>query len=128
MKGYSAFPKAPALLKPHHQIIQCLTQDNCWGGFPFDAVSVFYRPSRLGFHPYRKTEMILFNPIAGGDKGERTFPKGISPKVNVIARLEFELAYFEAAVQRFSHYDPQLSWYYTRLTFSTELLSSSFIL
>ena len=21
MKGYSAFPKAPALLKPHHQIV-----------------------------------------------------------------------------------------------------------
>ena len=37
-------------------------------------------------------------PIAGGNKGVHTFPKGISPKVNVIARLEFELAYFEAAV------------------------------
>ena len=27
-----------------------------------------------------------------------TLPKGISPKVNVIVRLEFELAYFEAIV------------------------------
>ena len=26
MKGYSAFPKAPALLKPHYQIVQCHMQ------------------------------------------------------------------------------------------------------
>ena len=33
-----------------------------------------------------------------------TFPKGISPKVNVIARLEFELAYYDVVVQYVSHY------------------------
>ena len=33
----------------------------------------------------------------------RSFPKGISLKVNIIARLEFELAFFEAAVPHFSH-------------------------
>ena len=32
-----------------------------------------------------------------GDKGVHTFTKGISPKVTVIACLEFKLAYFEAA-------------------------------
>ena len=32
-----------------------------------------------------------------------TFPIGINLKVNVIAWLEFELAYFETAVQHFSH-------------------------
>ena len=31
--------------------------------------------------------------------GFHTFPKGKSPKVNLIAQLEFELAYFEAAVK-----------------------------
>ena len=31
------------------------------------------------------------------------FSLGNSPKVNVIARLEFELAYFGAAVQHVSH-------------------------
>ena len=36
------------------------------------------------------------------DKGVRTFPKGICPKVNVIARLEYELAYYDSAVQRFN--------------------------
>ena len=33
-----------------------------------------------------------------------SFPRYISPKVNMIARLEFELAYFEVAVQYFIHY------------------------
>ena len=38
------------------------------------------------------------------DKGVHTFPKGIFPKVNVIAWLEYELAYYDSAVQRFNHY------------------------
>ena len=33
-----------------------------------------------------------------------TFTKGICPKVNVIARLEFELVYYDSAVHRFNHY------------------------
>ena len=51
MKGYSAFPKAPALLEPHHQIVLCYIQDTRLGGgvLPLcrGAVSVFYSPSRL---------------------------------------------------------------------------------
>ena len=35
-----------------------------------------------------------------------TFPKDICPKVNVIARLEFELAYYDPAVHRFNHFTP----------------------
>ena len=31
-KGYSAFPKAPALLEPHDQIVLCHIQDTRWGG------------------------------------------------------------------------------------------------
>ena len=38
------------------------------------------------------------------DKGVHTFPMGICPKVNVIARLEFELAYYDSAIHRFNHY------------------------
>ena len=51
MKGYSAFPKAPALLEPHHQIVYCHIQDTRLGGvLPLcrEAVGVFYSPSRLG--------------------------------------------------------------------------------
>ena len=35
IKGYSAFPKALALLKLHHQIVKCHIKDNLWG----DAVA-----------------------------------------------------------------------------------------
>ena len=38
------------------------------------------------------------------DKGVHTFPKGICPKVNIIAQLENELAYYNSAVHRFNHY------------------------
>ena len=38
------------------------------------------------------------------DKGVHTFLKGICPKVNVIAQTEFELAYYDSAVQCFNHY------------------------
>ena len=38
------------------------------------------------------------------DKGVHTFPNGICPKVNVIARLEYELVYYDSAVHRFNHY------------------------
>ena len=38
------------------------------------------------------------------DKGVHTFPKGICLKVNIIARLEYELAYYDSAVHRFNHY------------------------
>ena len=34
-------------------------------------------------------------------------PKGISTKVNVIAGLEFELAYYDVIVQNVSHYSPR---------------------
>ena len=33
----------------------------------------------------------------------QTFPYGIYPKVNVIARLEFELDYYDSVVQRFNY-------------------------
>ena len=37
-------------------------------------------------------------------RGFIPFPRVFCPKVNVIARLEFELAHYDSAVQRFSHY------------------------
>ena len=38
------------------------------------------------------------------DKGVHTFPKGICSKVNIIARLGYELTYYESADQCFMHY------------------------
>ena len=52
------------------------------------------------------------------DKGVHTFPKGIFPKVNVIARLEYELAYYGSAVHRFNHHTtmtPPTSLSYSRV-------------
>ena len=43
---------------------------------------------------------VTFNLIANEF---HAFPKGMNLKVNVIARVEFELAYLETAVQHFSH-------------------------
>ena len=51
-KRKSAFPKAPALLEPHHQIVLCHIQDTLWAGWglPFcrDAVGVFSNPRSQG--------------------------------------------------------------------------------
>ena len=44
--------------------------------------------------------------------GVYTFPKGICPKVNVIARLEYELAYYDSAVHRFNHYTTRTPRFY----------------
>ena len=45
--------------------------------------------------------MLLFYPLQVG-KGFRIFPKDISEKVNVIARLEFELVYHNVSPLRLS--------------------------
>ena len=53
------------------------------------------------------------------DKGVHTFPKGICPKMNIIARLEYELAYYDSVVHRFNHYTtrtpPVFAWVIIRL-------------
>ena len=45
-------------------------------------------------YPYRRTEGVLFNLQI----------KDISPRVNIIARLELEVAYYDVTVQVISHY------------------------
>ena len=53
----------------------------------------------------------LFNDISTfvgylmtNDPSRKTVPGSICPKVDVIARLKFELAYYDSAVHRFNHY------------------------
>ena len=43
--------------------------------------------------------------MASGDKGFNTIPKFISPKVNIIAWLEFELTKYNVAVLYVSLYE-----------------------
>ena len=45
------------------------------------------------------------------DKGVHTFSKGICPKANVIAWLEFELVYYDSAVHRFNLLRSQIHEY-----------------
>ena len=49
MKEYSAFPKAPALLESHHQIVSCHSKDILCRVLPLgrQAAGVFYCNSRL---------------------------------------------------------------------------------
>ena len=63
-----------------------------------------YQPSwviQYQIHPSRRS--------AGFKHGVFNFPDGICPKVNIIARLEFELVYYDSAVQRFNHYTTKTS-------------------
>ena len=39
-----------------------------------------------------------------GDKGLYTFLKDSCPKVNVIVQIDFELVYYDGAVQHLRHY------------------------
>ena len=54
-------------------------------------------------HSHRRTVVGLFTH-SWEDRVAHTFPKGIYSKVNIIARLEFELAYYDFAIHRFNHY------------------------
>ena len=52
-------------------------------------------------------------------KGVHTFPKGICPKVNVIARLGFELAYYDSVSHLLNHYATRTppSFYFDKIVF-----------
>ena len=52
MKGYSGFPKVPALLEHHHPIFSSHIRNTRWREVLIlcrDAVGVFYSPNRLSF-------------------------------------------------------------------------------
>ncbi len=43
MKGYTVFPKALALLEPHHQIVLCHNLDTrLWGSYPSAGMQPMY--------------------------------------------------------------------------------------
>ena len=51
-----------------------------------------------------KRKLMYYSSHSLGDKEVHIFSKGISSKVNEIARPEFELSYYGVAVQHVSHY------------------------
>ena len=56
-----------------------------------DAVVIFYPNLYRAAHSWELRVFIIF-------------PRGINPKVKVVARLEFELSYFVAAVMHFNYH------------------------
>ena len=53
---------------------------------------------------FQKKQQCCYLTHSWEDTEVHTFSKGICPKVNVLARLDFELAYNDPAVHRFNHY------------------------
>ena len=51
-----------------------------------------------------KEQLWYYSTQSCGDNGGHTFPWGISPNVNAIERLEFELAYNDVIVCLVSHH------------------------
>ena len=42
IKGYSIFPKAPVLLEPHHQMVECHTQHSLEVSYPSAEMQSVY--------------------------------------------------------------------------------------
>ena len=64
-------------------------------------------------------------------RGVIPFSKSIIPKLNIIAWLEYDLVYFEAVVQHFSHYTTEMPSYFTSVKSmkgQIELLTSTRVL
>ena len=77
---------------------------NSMRGISFRLVSLFNGISTFAVYlmpkPFSwKNSCGTIEPVAGRIRGHVPFPK-----VNVIARLEYELAYYDSAVHRFNHY------------------------
>ena len=70
--------------------------------FSFDGVSTFvgYLISKLFLS---KITVLLFNPELR-KLGFHTRTNGISPRVNIIARVEFELTFYEVIIHHICHY------------------------
>ena len=60
------------------------------------------------------------------EKGVHTFPKGIFPKVIIIARLEYEFAYYNSGVKRFNPYTTRTLPSYFHLYLDCEIVVSDF--
>ena len=114
IKGYSIFPKH--LKRESHYQKQFNVISSILGGWLCltlrrNAIKIFHRPNWLCwdrfFFFFRHIKLCgLFNAQAIfleqqgwylTNSWVHTFPKGISAKVNAIARLEFELTYYDSA-------------------------------
>ena len=65
MKGYSAFPKDPALLKPHNQIVSCHIQDSRlgWGSYSSAEMQSVYSTAPAGWVSFKRVEIFLLRIV-----------------------------------------------------------------
>ena len=101
-----------------YQNVSFIVHVRQWPGSPgfnprsiwFGLVSLFNGISTL-FRLFNAKAILLeeqyYLTNSWEDKGVHTFPKGICPKMNIIAQLENELAYYDSAVHHFNHYTPR---------------------
>ena len=81
MKGYSALPKAPAILEPYHQIVYCHIQDtHCGGSYPSAEMQPVYSTAPANWaSPYQVLPLwarVDLGAIAM--KGYSAFPKAFA--------------------------------------------------
>ena len=75
--------------------------DSAWPLMQFNPVTSY---SDFFFRGLLNVNMILVKELQMENKGAHTLPRVISPKVNMIVRLEFELVYLDVIVKHFSLY------------------------
>ena len=70
----------------------------------FNGISIIV--GELMPKPYlqKKTSSTTKSIDRGGYWEDHVFPKGINLKVNAVARLEFELSYYDTTISHVSHY------------------------
>ena len=108
MKGYSAFPKLQYCWNPTIRLFSVISRQSVYSIAPADWAKEYLKPFncvhanelKLFFKCYQQTANRIREFIA--------FPEGFSPKVNVIATLEFELAYYEAAFHQVNHHTTRI--------------------
>ena len=93
-------------------ILNIIVNRSIWFIDSFGWVSLFNDIST--FMGYLMSKSSFFEEqqwyyLSWENKEIHTFLKGISPKVNVIAQLDVELAYFKAVGQLFSRYSTETS-------------------
>ena len=79
IEGYTAFLKAPALLEPNHQIVQCHIQDTHSGGFtPLQRISRCIpllqptEPLNRSIWPIDRTLTVTNSPEQSGSGGNKS--------------------------------------------------------
>ena len=96
-------PRSPELGLHHQMQFNVIPNTLIDSFFVFNGISTLFRLFNADAILLEE-QQLYYLTHSWEDKGVHTFPKGICPKVNVIAWMEYELAYYDSSVYRFNHY------------------------